>query len=106
MPYSDVTQNKLGNFLLTQFSKIYNWKLIWNFANSSDTIERENINYWMEYGYYPDFIIYWLTIWACYLLAEQQTSSFLIVVKSSYTAALSSIYITIVYLVLGSGTVR
>ena len=24
MPYSDVTQNKLGNFLLTQFSKIYN----------------------------------------------------------------------------------
>merc|ERR1712008_598 len=35
-----------------------------------------------------------------------QTSSILIVVKSSYTAALSSIYITIVYLVLGSGTVR
>ena len=33
MPYSDVTQNKLGNFLLTQFSKIYNWKLIWNFCN-------------------------------------------------------------------------
>ena len=105
MPYSDVTQNKLGNFLHDFLRFITeNWFEI--FATFSDTIERENINYWMEYGYYPDFIIYWLTIWACYLLAEQQTSSFLIVVKSSYTAALSSIYITIVYLVLGSGTVR
>ena len=28
------------------------------------------------------------------------------VVKSSYTAALSSIYLTIVYIVLGSATVR
>merc|ERR1712018_703370 len=60
----------------------------------------------IEYNYYPDFVVYWLALWSCYLLAEQQTSSFLIVVKSSYTAALSSIYITIIYLVLGSGTVR
>merc|ERR1712110_552323 len=64
------------------------------------------INHWMEYSYVPDFLIYWFTIWACHLLAEQQTSSILIVVKSSYTAAMSSIYITIVYLVLGSATVR
>ena len=70
------------------------------------TIDRENIRNWMEYNYYPDFVIYWLAIWSCYILAEQQTSSLLIVVKSSYTAALASIYITIVYLVLGSGTVR
>lgn len=71
-----------------------------------DTISRENVNHWMEYNYYPDFVVFWLTLWACYLLAEQQTSTLLIVVKSSYTAALASIYITIVYLILGSGTVR
>ena len=28
---------------------------------------------WIEYGYYPDFIAYWLALWACYLFAEQQT---------------------------------
>jgi hypothetical protein len=71
-----------------------------------DTIEREEVNHWMEYNYYPDFFIYWLTLWACYLLAEQQTSSLLIVVKSSFTAAMASIYFTIIYLVLGSATVR
>ena len=74
--------------------------------NYLESIENGDINHWMEYSYVPDFLIYWFTIWACHLLAEQQTSSFLIVVKSSYTAALSSIYITIIYLVLGSGTVR
>ena len=71
-----------------------------------DAIDREGINNWMEYNYYPDFVVYWLALWACYFLAEQQTTSLLIIVKSSYTAALASIYITIVYLVLGSGTVR
>lgn len=71
-----------------------------------DTIEAENIKNWMEYNYYPDFVVYWLTLWACHFLAEQQTSSLLIVVKSSFNAALASVYITIIYLVLGSGTVR
>ena len=71
-----------------------------------DTIAKDSINNWMEYNYYPDFVVYWLTIWACHFLAEQQTTSLLIVVKSSYTAALASIYISIVYLVLASGTVR
>jgi len=66
----------------------------------------QNIPHWFEYNWENDFVVYWLTLWACYLLAEQQTSSLLIVVKSSYTAALSSIYITIIYLVLGSGCVR
>jgi len=61
---------------------------------------------WIEYGYYPDFIAYWLALWACYLFAEQQTVSLLMVVKSSYTAALASVYLTIVYIVLGSATVR
>ena len=28
---------------------------------------------WVEYGYYPDFVAYWLALWACYLFAEQQT---------------------------------
>ena len=92
---------------------------------------------WIEYSYYPDFVAYWLALWACYLFAEQQTVSILLekiihnknsltirilccnhliiilqqvsllmVVKSSYTAALASIYLTIVYIVLGSATVR
>ena len=36
----------------------------------------------------------------------QQTISLLMVIKSSYTAALASVYATVVYLVLGSATVR
>ena len=28
---------------------------------------------WIEYGYYPDFVAYWLAIWACCLFAEQHT---------------------------------
>jgi hypothetical protein len=47
-----------------------------------------------------------LTLWAAYLFAEQQTVTLLMVIKSSYTAAITSIYITIIYLVLGSATVR
>jgi hypothetical protein len=47
-----------------------------------------------------------LTLWAAYLFAEQQTVTLLMVIKSSYTAAVASIYVTIIYLVLGSATVR
>ena len=50
--------------------------------------------------------MYWLTLWACYIFAQQQTISFMVVIKSTYTAAICSIYVTIVYLILGSGTVR
>ena len=39
-------------------------------------------------------------------LAEQQTVALLTVVKSSYTAIMASMSMTILYLVLGSGTVR
>ena len=74
-----------------------------DYATSEATLDETSK---IEYNYYPDFVIYWLALWSCYIFAEQQTLSLLIVVKSSYTAALSSIYITIVYLVLGSGTVR
>ena len=41
-------------------------------ANELETIERESITRWSEYNWYPDFVIYWLTIWACYIFAEQQ----------------------------------
>ena len=49
---------------------------------------------------------YRLTLWAAHLFAEQQTVTLLMVIKNSYTAAITSIYITIIYLVLGSATVR
>ena len=39
-------------------------------------------------------------------LAEQQTVALLMVIKSSYTAIIASMSMTILYLVLGSGTVR
>ena len=32
-----------------------------------DTIERQGVPNWIEYSYYPDFVAYWLTLWACYL---------------------------------------
>jgi len=59
-----------------------------------------------ENSYYPDFLLYWLALWGAYLLAEQQTMSFLLVVKCSYTAACASLYLALLYLVLGSATVR
>ena len=59
-----------------------------------------------ENSYYPDFLLYWLALWGAYLLAEQQTISFLLVVKSSYTAASASLSLVLLYLVLGSATVR
>ena len=59
-----------------------------------------------ENQYYPDFVFYWLALWGCYLYAEQVTLMNMLVIKSSYTAASVSIYIFIIFLVLGSGTVR
>ena len=59
-----------------------------------------------ENQYYPDFVFYWLALWACYLYAEQVTLMNMLIIKSSYTAASVSIYIFIIFLVLGSGTVR
>ena len=59
-----------------------------------------------ENQYYPDFVFYWLALWGCYLYAEQVTLMNMLVIKSSYTAASVSVYIFIIFLVLGSGTVR
>ncbi|CAB4062300.1 ABCG5 [Lepeophtheirus salmonis] len=73
---------------------------------SSFDSDLDDLNYHLEYSYYPDLITHWLALWACYLLAEQQTVSILMVVKSSYTATLVSVFLTVLYLVLGSATVR
>lgn len=45
-------------------------------------------------------------LWACHLMAEQVTISLLMVIRSSFIAAVTSIYIHIVVLLLGSGTLR
>ena len=59
-----------------------------------------------ENTWYPDFLLYWLTMWACSLLSQQQTLSLMLVVVSSYTAATASLFLSIVCLILGSCTVR
>ena len=59
-----------------------------------------------ENQYYPDFLFYWLALWACFLYAEQVTVSVMLVIKSSYTAATLTLSAFIVFLTLGSGTVR
>ena len=40
-------------------------------ANELQSMERLGVPTWLEYSYYPDLFFYWLTFWACYLLAEQ-----------------------------------
>jgi len=78
-----------------------------NLSESSlANLERSDSSLHYENSYYPDFVLYWLAIWGCYLFAEQQTVGLMLIVKSSYTAATASIYLTILFLVLGSGTVR
>lgn len=54
----------------------------------------------MEYFYFA------LLLWACYLFSEQQTMAILMIVKDHLTAAIASIYITCVCLVLASGILR
>ena len=46
------------------------------------------------------------SLWAVYYFMEQQTIALLMVIKSSFTAALVSIFLGIVYLNLGSGMTR
>ncbi len=59
-----------------------------------------------EYAYFPDLVTVWLTLWACYSFAEQHTLSILLFVKSSYSAISASVAIAIVYLLLGSATLK
>ena len=40
-------------------------------SNELQSMERLGVPTWLEYSYYPDLFFYWLTFWACYLLAEQ-----------------------------------
>ena len=82
-PISSLTTNQLSGLL----------------QEAGKTVHYEN-------QYYPDFVFYWLALWGCYLYAEQVTLMIMLVIKSSYTAASVSIYIFIIFLVLGSGTVR
>ncbi len=56
--------------------------------------------------YLSDFVTFWMTLWSCYLFAEQHTISLLMTVKSSYSAINASLAMTIVYLLLGSATLR
>jgi hypothetical protein len=53
-----------------------------------------------------DWLLFGAVQFACYLLAEQQTVALMLVVRSSFTAAIVSVYITAIYLMLGSGTLR
>ncbi|XP_042910538.1 ATP-binding cassette sub-family G member 5 isoform X4 [Parasteatoda tepidariorum] len=52
----------------------------------------------------------WITfcavLWTVYIFAEQQTVSLMIIIKSSYTSFITSIYILIIYITFASGTVR
>lgn len=47
-----------------------------------------------------------LMLWSCFLFAEYQTIALLLVVESGFTAAVVSSYLTIIYLILGSGYLR
>ncbi|GFG30134.1 hypothetical protein Cfor_09532 [Coptotermes formosanus] len=53
-----------------------------------------------------DWLLFAAVQFACYLLAQQQTIALLLVVRSSFTAATVSVYITVIYLMLGSGALR
>ncbi|KAF8793634.1 ATP-binding cassette sub-family G member 5 like protein [Argiope bruennichi] len=45
-------------------------------------------------------------LWTVYVFAEQQTISLMMIIRSSYTSFLTSIYILIIYITFASGTVR
>lgn len=53
-----------------------------------------------------DYFVFGSILWACYLLAEQQTIALLMVIRGAFTAAVTSLYITIICIVISSGTLR
>uniref|UniRef100_A0A1B6C953 ABC transporter domain-containing protein n=1 Tax=Clastoptera arizonana TaxID=38151 RepID=A0A1B6C953_9HEMI len=53
-----------------------------------------------------EWFMFGVILWACYLLAEQQTIAILMIVNSSFKAAVASIYIAVICLILGSGALR
>ncbi|CAH0391652.1 unnamed protein product [Bemisia tabaci] len=55
----------------------------------------------------PDLMcLFGAILWGCYLFAEQQTIALLMVVKSSFVATVSSAYIMVICLIIGSGILR
>lgn len=45
-------------------------------------------------------------LWCCYAFAEQQTVALMMVIRSSYTACVTSIYFLAIYITLASGGVK
>ena len=45
-------------------------------------------------------------MWGCYLLAEQQAISLMMVIKSSFMTIITNLYISVMILVLGTGALR
>nr|CAD7411651.1 unnamed protein product [Timema cristinae] len=50
-----------------------------------------------------EWLLFGSVLWSCHILAEQQTIALLMVIKSSFTAAVTSVYITIIYLTRYAG---
>uniref|UniRef100_A0A023F328 Putative transporter abc superfamily breast cancer resistance protein n=1 Tax=Triatoma infestans TaxID=30076 RepID=A0A023F328_TRIIF len=53
-----------------------------------------------------DWLTIWAILWGCHLLAEQQTIALLMVINSKFTTVLTSFYLCLLYILLGSGTLR
>ena len=49
---------------------------------------------------------YSLTLWSVYVFMEQQTVALLMVIRDSFTAATISVYLTVIYLLLGTSVMR
>jgi hypothetical protein len=53
-----------------------------------------------------EWTIFGAVLWGCYLVGEYQTIAILMVVRSYFTAVLTSSYITTIYFILASGILR
>ncbi|RZF36626.1 hypothetical protein LSTR_LSTR007329 [Laodelphax striatellus] len=53
-----------------------------------------------------DWFFFAAIICSCYLLAEQQTIAILMIIKGSFIAAVTSLYLSTIFIVLSSGTLR
>ncbi|XP_013201109.1 ATP-binding cassette sub-family G member 5 [Amyelois transitella] len=53
-----------------------------------------------------DYLYFALVLWSCYVYTEQQTIAVMMFVKNGLIAAIVSIYITCIYVMLASGVLR
>ncbi|XP_053602646.1 ATP-binding cassette sub-family G member 5 [Plodia interpunctella] len=53
-----------------------------------------------------DYVYFALVLWSCYVYAEQQSIAIMMFVKNGLIAAIVSIYITCIYVMLASGVLR